>query len=156
MSTARDLLDILRDRGQSLCTAESLTGGLLCAGLTDIPGASDVVRGAVVAYTTAVKRDVVGIDPEILRVHGAVSAETAAAMADRACGLFGATWALSTTGVAGPASQEGNPVGTVFVGLSGPRREVVELHLRGDRQAIREETCESAMRLLLGAVEYPG
>jgi nicotinamide-nucleotide amidase len=156
VSTARDLLDILRDRGQSLGTAESLTGGLLCAALTDIPGSSDVVRGAVVAYTTAVKRDVVGIDPDILRLHGAVSAETAAAMADRACGIFSATWALSTTGVAGPAWQEGKPVGTVFVGLSGPRTEVAELHLHGDRQAIREQTCERAMRLLLGAVEYPG
>ena len=139
-----------------MCTVESLTGGLLCAVLTDIPGASDVVRGAVVAYTMDVKRDVVAVDPEILLAHGAVSAETAAAMADRAREIFGTTWALSTTGVAGPAQQEGRPVGTVFVGLAGPHSEVAELHLHGDRQAIREQSCGHALLLLLRAVEYRG
>jgi len=156
VSTAGDLLDALRVRGESVCTVESLTGGMLCAGLTDVPGASDVVRGGVVAYTVQAKRDVVSVDPEVLRAHGAVSGETAAAMAERARDLFGATWALSTTGVAGPASQEGKPVGTVFVGLCGPQREVAELHLRGDRRAIREQTCRQAMRLLLRVVEYRG
>ena len=156
MSAAHEVLDVLRSRGETLCTVESLTGGLLCAGLTDIAGASDVVRGAVVAYTMDVKRDVVAVAPEVLQAHGAVSAQTAAAMADRAREIFGATWALSTTGVAGPSQQEGKPVGTVYVGLSGPHCEVAGLHLQGDRQSIREQTCAHAMRLLLRAVEYRG
>lgn len=154
MQTANDVIAALRDRGETLCTVESLTGGLLCASLTDVAGASAVVRGGVVAYTIDAKRDVVAVDPAILREHGAVSSETAVALADRILAIFGATWAVSTTGVAGPSTQEGKPVGTVFIALSGPRREVLELHLEGDRYEIRRQTCEAAMGLLLRSLEY--
>jgi nicotinamide-nucleotide amidase len=152
--TATELIAALKQRGETVCTVESLTGGLLCASLTDVPGASAVVRGGVVAYTIDAKRDVVAVDPEVLRAHGAVSAEAATALADRILAIFGATWALSTTGVAGPSTQEGKPVGTVFVGLSGPFSEVLELHLEGDRYDIRQQTCAAAMELLLRALEY--
>jgi PncC family amidohydrolase len=151
---APDLIAALTQRGETVCTVESLTGGLLCALLTDVSGASAVVRGGVVAYTMDAKRDVVAVDPAVLREHGAVSAEAAVALADRILAIFGSTWAVSTTGVAGPATQEGKPVGTVFVGLSGPHSEVLELRLEGDRYSIRQQTCEAAMELLLRAVEY--
>ncbi len=154
MQTATELIAALKQRGETVCTVESLTGGLLCASLTDVPGASAVVRGGVVAYTIDAKRDVVAVDPEVLRAHGAVSAEAATALADRILAIFGATWALSTTGVAGPSTQEGKPVGTVFVGLSGPFSEVLELQLEGDRYDIRQQTCAAAMELLLRALEY--
>lgn len=148
------MLAALRARGETVATVESLTGGLLCASLTDVPGASAVVRGGVVAYTLDAKRDVVAVDPDILREHGAVSAQAAAALADRILMIFGSTWALSTTGVAGPSTQEGKPVGTVFIGLAGPHSEVLELHLEGDRYDIRHQTCDAAMELLLRALEY--
>ncbi len=154
MQTAHDVIAALKQREQTVCTVESLTGGLLCAYLTDVAGASAVVRGGVVAYTIDAKRDVVAVDPGILSEHGAVSAEAAVALADRILTIFSATWAVSTTGVAGPSTQEDKPVGTVFIALSGPRREVVELHLEGDRYAIRQQTCAAAMELLLRAVEY--
>ena len=116
--------------------------------LTAAPGASDSVRGGVVAYQTPVKHDVVGVPADILEAHGAVSEQTAVALAEKAREMFSATWALSTTGVAGPATQEGKPVGTVFVALAGPRSGVVSLELEGDRDRIREQTCAAALALL--------
>ncbi|HRY09344.1 MAG: CinA family protein [Actinobacteria bacterium] len=154
MLRAPELLAVLKTRGETVATVESLTGGLLCASLTDVPGASQVVRGGVVAYTLDAKRDVVAVDPDILREHGAVSAQAATALADRILAIFGSTWAVSTTGVAGPAEQEGKPAGTVFIGLAGPHREVLALHLEGDRYDVRHQTCEAAVELLLRAVEY--
>lgn len=148
MQLAADVTQSLLDRGQSVCTAESLTGGQLCVILTAAPGASEVVRGGVVAYQTPVKHLVVGVPSEVLEAHGAVSAQTALALAQRAREMFGATWALSTTGVAGPTTQEGKPVGTVFVAVAGPQSGVVHLALNGDRDRIREQTCAAALALL--------
>lgn len=148
MRLAAEVTEALRQRGESVCTAESLTGGQLCVMLTAAPGASDTVRGGVVAYQTPVKHDVVGVDADLLQRYGAVSPQTAAALADRVRSLFGATWALSTTGVAGPARQEGKPVGTVFVAASGPVSGLVALELTGDRERIREQTCAAAIALL--------
>jgi nicotinamide-nucleotide amidase len=145
-----DLIHALVQRGHTVCTGESLTGGLLCATLTGVPGASDAVLGAVVSYSGSAKRDVLGVPASVLDEHGAVSAQTAAAMARHARALFGATWALSTTGVAGPAEQEGRPVGTVHVAVDGPRCAVRDLHLHGDRASIRAQSCREAVELLLG------
>jgi len=145
---AADVTQTLQERGESVCTAESLTGGQLCVILTTAPGASESVRGGVVAYQTPVKHDVVGVPAHILEEHGAVSEQTAVALAECARQMFGATWALSTTGVAGPTTQEGKPVGTVFVALAGPRAGVVSLQLEGDRDRIREQTCAAAIALL--------
>lgn len=149
MQLAADLIDVLVERGETVCTAESLTGGLLCAYLTAAPGASLSVRGGVVAYMTDVKRDVVGVDPDLLRSHGAVSAPTAVALARNASRLFLADWAIATTGVAGPTEQEGKPVGTVFVAIAGAHTEaVVDLRLTGDRVRIREQACAAGIALL--------
>ena len=105
-----------------MATAESLTGGLVCAALTDVPGASAVVRGAVVAYATELKAQVLGVDPDLLATGGAVQAEVARQMATGVCRVLGADVGVATTGVAGPDPQDGHPVGTVFVAVAAEGR----------------------------------
>lgn len=153
MLLARDVIAALAAAGQTVSVAESLTGGLLCARLTSVPGASAVVLGGVVAYDTGIKHSVLGVDEQVLRAHGAVSETTAAAMAEASRGVFDSTWAVATTGVAGPTEQEGKPVGTVFVAVSGPRQAVTGLHLSGDREGIRQQTCAVALELLHNCLE---
>lgn len=134
----------LAERGQSVATAESLTGGRLGAVLTGVPGASAVYLGGVVAYASAVKRSVLGVTAD--RVVSARCAEQLACGVRR---LLGSDWALSTTGVAGPETQEGQPAGTVYVGLAGPDvSRTQRLRLSGDREAVREQTCAAAIELL--------
>lgn len=137
---------LLRAGGHTVATAESLTGGQLAARLTDTPGASETYLGGVVTYATDLKRTLLGVPDEIVDGPGVVSAECAEAMASGVKALAGATYALSTTGVAGPDAQEGKPAGTVYVGLAGPGLVTsVELTLSGDRSAIQAETCERAL-----------
>ena len=146
---AQTAIDHLVRSESSVAVAESLTGGLVCARLTDIPGASRVVRGGVVAYSTSAKKEVLGIPQAILDAHGAVAAETARAMAVAVAKLFSSHVGLSTTGVAGPDKQEGQDVGTVFIGLAvGSQTQVVELALTGTRDEIRALTVERALSLL--------
>lgn len=106
--------------GQTVACAESLTGGLVCATLVSVPGASAVVRGGVVAYAVDAKAALLGVDPDLLGRVGAVDPEVAAALARGAARVLGATWGVGTTGVAGPDPSDGMPVGTVFVAVSGP------------------------------------
>ncbi len=147
------LVAALTGRGQTIGTAESLTGGLLCAALVDIPGASAVVRGAVVAYAREVKTDVLGVAGSIVDQHGTVSAETARAMAERARAVLGADWAIATTGVAGPDPAEGQAPGTAYVAVAGPERVVDRrLVLDGDRDAVRAGTVRAAVVLALEEV----
>ena len=110
----------LRARGWTVATAESLTAGLVAARLADVPGASAVLRGGVVAYAPEVKRDVLGVPAEVLEDHGTVSDATAASMAQRVRELTGADVGVALTGVAGPDPSEGHPPGRVHVGLVGP------------------------------------
>lgn len=149
-------------RGESVAVAESLTGGLVVSTLVTVPGASAVVRGGVVAYATPVKASVLGVDAALLAANGAVDPEVARQMAAgvrTALAVDGepATWGISTTGVAGPDPQDGQPVGTVFVGVaSAEGAEAFALHLEGDRDAIRQGTVsELLVRLstVLGAGE---
>jgi len=153
-----DLLESLVDRGETLATAESLTGGLLAARITDVPGASQSFVGGVVSYATRVKVSVLDVPAEVVERHGVVSEECATAMARGVRRRLDATWGVATTGVAGPDSQEGRPVGTVWIAVAGPG--VVRarlLALDGDRQQIREATCESAVTLLRDLLrEEPG
>ena len=138
------VLDLLRDRGLSLGVAESLTGGLMGARFTSVPGASDVFRGGIVSYASEVKFSVLGV-PE----GPVVSADAARAMAEGACRVLGADVALATTGVAGPSEQEGQPVGTVFLGLvMGEGSEAQRVQLPGDRQRVRQYAVISAVNLL--------
>jgi nicotinamide-nucleotide amidase len=139
------VVSLLRARGATVATAESLTAGLLGAELTKSPGSSDVYAGGVVAYATALKRSLLSVPDDL----PAVSAECAAAMARGVRELTGATYALSLTGVAGPGEQDGRPPGTVYVGLATPEGEQTrELRLPGDRTRVRTFAVVAALNLL--------
>lgn len=141
--TAAEVIALCRDRGLTIAVAESLTGGLVTAELVAVPGASAVLVGGVVAYDTALKHSVIGVDADLLAEHGAVDADVASQMADRvrrALAVDGraADIGLATTGVAGPEPQDGKPVGLVYVGIAiADRLEVAELRLSGTRADIR-------------------
>lgn len=143
------------ERGVSIATAESLTGGLVCAALTDVPGASAVVRGAVVSYATDIKRDVLGVDGGLLAREGAVHPDVAGAMAAGVVGVLGADLGVATTGVAGPDPADGQPVGTVYVAcaLRGGLPVVRRLALAGSRAEIREGSVDAALSLALEALQ---
>ena len=138
------VLDLLRERGLSLAVAESLTGGLVGTRLTAVPGASDVFRGAVVSYASEVKFDLLGVPQGPV-----VSNEAARAMALGVRERLGAAVGIATTGVAGPAEQEGHPPGTVFLGLAyGDHAEALRVRLPGDRDRVREYAAISVLNLL--------
>lgn len=144
-------LKLLREKGMTFATAESCTGGQIAQQITALPGASDVYRGGVVSYWTAVKASVLGVPQEILDEFGAVSEPTARAMAEGAARITGADLAVSVTGVAGPDSDErGNPVGLVFVGLATPTGTYCrKLDLgRKRRDRIRNVSCNHAYDML--------
>ena len=148
--------ELLR-RGLTLATAESLTGGALGDLVSASPGASETYLGGVVSYATSVKVDVLGVRPETVESAGVVSAACAREMARGVRELVGADWAVSTTGVAGPTEQEGQAVGTVFIGVAGPDGVVAhELHLDGDRAQIRERACSAAASSVLEQVVGAG
>ena len=150
---ARRVLEGLSRRGESLATAESLTGGLLSARLTDVPGASRSFVGGVVSYATRVKVSALDVPAALVDEHGVISEECAVAMAQGVRARLGATWGMATTGVAGPDSQEGRPVGTVWVAVAGPDRvETRGLTLDGDRQAIRSASCDAVLSVLEGVI----
>ncbi|CAM3835926.1 CinA family protein [Isoptericola cucumis] len=156
MSTAdlaRAVLDAARGTGLTLGVAESLTGGLVVAALVDVPGASVVVRGGVVAYATDVKASVLGVDGALLAARGPVDPEVAVQMADGVRRVVGADVGVATTGVAGPGQQDGHPPGEVYVAVStadGARTR--RLELAGDRAAIRAGAVRGALELTLEAV----
>lgn len=146
---AADVVAALRRRGESLACAESLTGGLVCAAVTDVPGASAVLRGGVVSYATEVKASVLGVDRALLDRVGAVDADVARQMARAASRVLGSDWGVATTGVAGPDPQDGKAVGTVFVAVAGPAgSKVREHHFHGDRAAVREAAVRAALDVL--------
>jgi nicotinamide-nucleotide amidase len=141
---------ILRQRNATLAVAESCTGGMLGARLTAVPGSSQYFAGGVIAYSNALKRNLLGVPAETLESFGAVSAETAAAMAAGARERAGSTYAVSITGVAGPdGGTAEKPVGLVYLGIAGPEGDAVT-HRRfiGDRERIRVFTTQAALDLL--------
>lgn len=146
---ARRVVATLTGQRGTVAAAESLTGGLVVAALTEVPGASAAVRGGVVAYAADVKRDVLGVPQQVLDRHGTVSPECAAAMAEGVRSLLGAAWGVATTGVAGPEPSEGHPVGTVHVAVAGEHGTVrAALHLQGSRAEVRTATVLSVLTLL--------
>lgn len=150
---AATVLAALRQRGWSVATAESLTGGLVVAALVDVPGASASVRGGIVAYATDVKTVALGVDPTLLAREGAVHAEVALEMARGARRVLSADVGIATTGVAGPDPQDGKDVGTVFVAVVTPESEDVrQLALSGSRAQIRTDTVRHALGLLRTAL----
>lgn len=139
----------LRRRGLTISVAESLTGGRLADALVSVPGTSDVFKGGVVTYASESKAKILGVDAALLGAGGPVQAGVATQMATGAAALFTSDVALSTTGVAGPGPADGKPAGNVFVGLHANGEERwEELHLQGDRCAVRDGSVEAALELL--------
>jgi nicotinamide-nucleotide amidase len=151
---AADVVAALTARGQSLATAESLTGGLLGAAITAVPGASAAYVGGAIAYATPMKHRLAGVDAELLATHGPVSERTAVALAAGIRKATDADWAVATTGVAGPTSQDGHEPGEVWVGIVGPgvAARAVRFDFTGDRTAVRAATVHAALTLLSGAL----
>lgn len=150
----------LAAHGLSVATAESLTGGLVCATLVDVPGASAVVRGGVVAYATELKTALLGVDAELLARTGPVNGVVAEQMASGVRRRLGADVGIATTGVAGPDAADGFPAGTVYLGLSagwlaGSSRHR-RLQLSGDRSSVRRATVVQAFADILSAVAEHG
>ncbi|HWC13383.1 MAG TPA: competence/damage-inducible protein A [Actinomycetota bacterium] len=147
-TVAAALAELLRGRDAKVGAAESLTGGLIGSELTAAGGASEFFSGSLVCYTYDAKRDVAGVPEAILDGPGAVSEEAAVALAEGAALRFGAELGISATGVAGPAEQEGMPVGTIFVGATfGGRTEVKRAQGYGDRENIRRIAATAALDL---------
>lgn len=143
------LVATLIARHLTIATAESLTGGALCARLVDVPGASETVRGGVCTYATELKAQVLGVDPDRLALTGPVDREVAVEMARGVARLMGADIALSTTGVAGPGPADGHSAGTVHIACHHPGGvEHRELHLRGSRAEVRRGSVDAALGLL--------
>lgn len=137
---------LLLERGETVAVAESLTGGQLAARLTDTAGASDTFRGGVIAYTAELKDALLGTAAV---ARGAVTEETAVRMATGVRERLGATWGLATTGVAGPTESEGQPVGTLYLGLAGPDgTQARHVQLPGDRALVRTLSVVQALDLL--------
>ena len=151
---ATKIVTILTEHRQTIALAESLTGGLLCAELVAVPGASAVLNGAVVAYNTALKHQVLGVDASLLAVHGTVHPDVAAHMATGARDVLGvgeqqATYGLATTGVAGPESHEGKVPGSVFIGFAANNFvETRDFEFTGDRDAVRRQAVHAALECL--------
>ena len=151
---AERIVAALTARHVTLAVAESLTGGLLTAAFVAVPGASVVLRGGVVAYDTAIKNSVLGVDAEVLAAHGPVHPDVARQMAvgvRTALALDGVEpeIGISTTGVAGPDAQDGHPPGTAFVGVAiGASVRSFALHLEGDRNAVRAAVVGEALGFL--------
>ena len=137
--------------GKTLATAESCTGGMIGQLLTGVSGASAVYKGGIISYTNEVKQNVLGVGGELLQHCGAVSAPVAEAMAVGARKVLNADAAVSVTGLAGPGGDEfGNPVGTVFIGFAcASHSQVQEFHFSGDREAVRRQAAEAALKLIL-------
>jgi nicotinamide-nucleotide amidase len=140
---------LLAARGATVGVAESLTGGLIGAALSRMPGSSATFRGSAVVYATDLKETLAGVPGPLLDTAGAVSPETACALAAGARDRLGATYGIGATGVAGPAEQEGQPVGTVHLAVAGPNGAAVRsLRLPGDRERVRLLAVTAALDLL--------
>lgn len=137
--------------GKTLVTAESCTGGGIGAALTAVSGSSAVYKGGIISYTNWVKQNILGVDADLLETVGAVSAPVAEAMARGARKVLEADIAVSVTGLAGPGGDEfGNPVGRVYIGYCDAYRSVVrEFTFSGDREAVRSQAVEEALKLIL-------
>ncbi|NLU73738.1 CinA family protein [Streptomyces sp. HNM0575] len=145
------MLELLVERGETLAVAESLTGGMVAAEITAAPGSSRAFRGSVTAYATDLKRELLGVDGALLEERGAVDEDVARAMAEGVQAALSASWGVSTTGVAGPDEQDGQPVGTVFVAVAGPHGTVCRaLKFDGDRAEIRKRSVSGVLGLLQG------
>ncbi|MFG2149049.1 CinA family protein [Streptomyces sp. NPDC048696] len=152
---AARLGELLRARGLSISTAESLTGGMLGAVITGTPGASDYYLGGAITYATEAKARILSVDEHVLATQGAVSPATAEQMAHGVRLLYASSIAVSTTGVAGPTGQDGKPVGLVYIGVSDTATTLShEFRSTGTtREEVRRQTVEQALDILIGHLE---
>ena len=144
-SMIKEIIRTLGDGNESLVTAESITAGGLSSAITSVEGSSQVFLGAIVAYQDKVKAKVLGVDQAIIAAHTVYSQEVAVEMARAVREKFGATWAIATTGVAGPGPSDGVPSGTVWVAIDGPVTQTLELSLEGGRESVRNATVATAI-----------
>lgn len=150
------LADLLRARGQRLCTAESCTGGMIAAACTSLAGSSDWFERGFVTYSNLAKVEMLGVDQALLDTHGAVSEDVALQMVQGALSRSAADWGVAVTGIAGPGGAvPGKPVGTVWLALGGKRSPpTARLYtFDGDRRAVREQTVQVALQVLCIAIE---
>ena len=164
-SAAREVIAAATQRGLTVATCESLTAGLVAASLADVPGASAVLRGGLVTYATGLKHSLAGVDADLLSERGAVDPDVAMQMARGAAQVCDADFGVSCTGVAGPESQDGKPVGRVYIGLweagggsagrgDGEGRGRVErFDFSGSRAQIRSQVVDACLELLAAAVK---
>lgn len=151
-SAAHKVIDLLTQAGKTIVTAESCTGGLIAAALTDIPGASAAVHGGFVTYSNTAKSRMIQVPPRLIRDYGAVSNQVARAMADGARNTARTDYAIAATGIAGPdGGSEKKPVGLVYIAVSTDLATVVIEHRFGDlgRETIRQATVAAALALIL-------
>ena len=150
-----EIIERMTARGATFATAESCTGGLIAASITDVPGASRAFAGGVVAYSNDLKTRLLGVAPATLGAHGAVSAEAAREMAAGAVQRLGVDYAVSVTGIAGPdGGTADKPVGLVYLGVAGPRGvTAVRRQFDGNRDAVRARTVQAALELLWEATQ---
>jgi nicotinamide-nucleotide amidase len=142
---AAEIVEHLRQRGETISTAESLTAGAVSSALVTISGASDVFVGGVTTYRDEIKVSHLGVDAAVIEKYSVISEEVAIAMAKGAIQSFGTTWAIGTTGVAGPNPLDGHPVGAVWVAIEGPISHTIELSLSGERESVRNAATSSAI-----------
>lgn len=149
--TAPDLIETLQAQGLKLSTAESCTGGNIAHHLTLVAGCSEVFNGSAVTYSNNAKADILGVDPDIIDRHGAVSEQVVRQMAQGACNAFHTDCAVATSGIAGPGGgSDEKPVGTVWIAAVTPRGTFAELyHLSGPRAEIIDKATLLALRLLI-------
>ena len=142
---AKSIIEILKSRGETVSVAESLTGGGLGHALTQVPGASEVFAGGVIAYTSDVKVNILGVQQKTIDQHTVVSEEVAIEMAQGAIEKLGTTWAIATTGIAGPGDYMGIREGTVWIAICGPICQTLQLTLDSGRDGVRQGAISSAL-----------
>jgi nicotinamide-nucleotide amidase len=149
MSTSKQQVELiiayLSERGETISVAESLTAGGLANALTSASGSSAVFVGGITAYRNEIKSTMLDVDPSIIDAHTVVSEEVADAMADGARKIFGTTWAIATTGAAGPEPLEGHQPGSVWISIRGPVNQAIQLNLEGGREQVRNGTISTAI-----------
>ena len=146
MNFAEEIVSILTDRKETLSIAESLTGGALTSAIVDVSGASHILKGSIIAYSIDIKVRELSVPQETIDRSGVVSEVVALKMAEGIRSRMATTWAMASTGVAGPGAHHGIPAGTVWLAFVGPKiEETVKLALDGDRSAVRRGAVESAL-----------
>lgn len=139
------IIDAMKKNGETLSTAESITGGAISSALVAVPGASEIFKGGITAYSDEVKIAQLKVDPKLIEKHSAISEQVADAMAQGAIETFKTTWAIATTGVAGPGPVGSHAAGTVWLSIRGPVNQTTALALSGERETVRNAATSSAI-----------